>query len=164
LALVLPDTIKEEELIELVKKTKLKNQRTAFILGFYQCMRVSEVANLQKEDIDFNGGFIRIKQGKGSKDRDIPIMKETRRFLQNVPVGIGKRGLQKALKIASKKILNKDIHFHTLRHSGATHYLNVKKVDIRFIQALLGHAQLSTTQIYTHVNPQSLRDAFDGLD
>jgi len=56
-----------------------------------------------------------------------------------------------------------DIHIPHCRHSGATFYLNDKNVDIRHIQLLLGHSQLNTTQIYTHVSPKNLKDKFDGV-
>jgi len=159
----LPETISEDELRQLVKAVtnrNLKHHKAAFILGFYQCMRVSEVVALRQEDIDSTRGFIHIKQGKGSKDRDIPIMPESRPYLRHVPINCSMRALQYAFKRKAQKVLKKDLHFHTLRHSGATHYLNTKRVDIRYIQALLGHSRLDTTQIYTHVTPENLKQGF----
>lgn len=156
----LPDTITEQEFKEILKKTRLKNHKIAFVLGFYQCMRVSEIVKLKKENVDVNRGFIHIKQAKGSKDRDIPIMNETIRYLRYVPVGIGPRALQRAIRRVAKRSINKSIKFHTLRHSGATYYLNERKIDIRNIQGLLGHSRLDTTQLYTHISPESLKKAF----
>jgi len=146
--------------LEGVKKVKpnRKDIRLAFMLGFYECMRVSEVVKLKPTDIDKARGFIHIKQGKGNKDRDIPIMKPVERGLKHLPLKIGIRALQKQFKKYFP-----DYHFHTLRHSGATFYLNDKKIGLRQLQQLLGHSQISTTQIYTHINPGQLKEAFEGI-
>ena len=155
---VLPSTISENEFLEGIKKVKRPKLKLAFMLGFYECMRVSEIVNLMPENVSMDTGFIHIKQAKGNKDRDIPIMKPVKQGLRHLPIGLGVRSLEKWVKRYFP-----DIHFHTLRHSGATFYLNNKSIDIRYIQLLLGHSQLSTTQIYTHVNPQNLKDKFEGV-
>lgn len=152
---ILPKTISESEFLEGLKKVKNNKIKLAFMLGFYQCMRVSEVVKLQLDNVDKERGFIHIKQAKGEKDRDIPIMPPIRAGLNHLPVGIGIRWLQ---KLAQRYY---GVKFHTFRHSGATMYLNDKKVDIRQIQQLLGHSRLDTTQIYTHVSPIQLKEAFE---
>lgn len=206
----LPSTISENEFLEGLKKVKRPKLKLAFMLGFYQCMRVSEIVGLKEkvskccsakivkqntktekgkrmiylcsecnkeltvkdmkdgkewaikplmpENVNMNTGFIHVKKGKGNKDRDIPIMPPVKHGLRHLPIGLGVRSLEKWVKRYWP-----DIHYHTLRHSGATFYLNNKSIDIRYIQLLLGHSQLSTTQIYTHVNPQNLKDKFDGV-
>ena len=151
----LPKTISESEFLEGLKKVKNPKHKLAFMLGFYECMRVSEVVNLQPEHIDRARGFLHILAGKGNKDRDIPIMKPIEAGLKHIPIGIGSRALQKQIKNYWP-----ELHFHSLRHSGATMYLNDKKRDIRQIQQLLGHSRLDTTQIYTHISPTQLKDAF----
>lgn len=156
----IPKTISEQELKLILSLTKKLKLRTAFLLGFYQCLRVSEIINLNPEDVDREKGFLHIKQGKGKKDRDIPIMDKAKFHLRYLPIKISRQGLHKSIKTKAKKILKKDIYFHTLRHSGATYYLNEKHIDIRFIQDFLGHARLSSTQIYLHVNPNQLKEAF----
>lgn len=157
----LPETITEQELMEIIKVTKKKEHRLAYLLGFYECMRISEIVKLNKKDIDVGRGFIHILAGKGNKDRDIPIMPQVKHYLRYLPVNVGVRALEKSIKRHSKKAIDKDIHFHTLRHSGATFYHNEKKISIRDVQAFLGHSRLDTTQIYTHVTPQSLKKAFE---
>jgi len=159
----LPETIHEEELIQILQKTKNKNHKLAFLLGFYQAMRVSEVCNLKRENVDKKAHIIKIKQSKGAKDRNIVIVKPLKmgsqavlRALDKLPVTIGVRALQIAFKKKSLEVLGKDLHFHSLRHSGATWLLNKKEWNIRRVQQFLGHAKLQTTQIYTHVNPQDL--------
>ena len=157
----IPETITEDELLKLVKHTKKTQNKLAYMLGFYQCMRISEVINLTPKNIDKNRGYIHIKQGKDKKDRDVPIMLPVKNKLNYLPIKVGIRALQKSIKVISKQVLDKDIHFHTLRHSGATYYLNEKGIDIRYIQQLLGHSRLDTTQIYTHITPKNLKDKFD---
>jgi len=161
MSLKIPDTISEEDVKLLIEGASGNHIKVAIALGFYQGMRVSEVCSLQKEHIDMQSGFIHIKQAKGCKDRDIPIQDEVKFYLRYIPVDITRQALHKAIKILGKDILNKDIHFHTLRHSGASFYLNERGIDIRFIQSFLGHSRLSTTEIYTHVNPTQLKNAFE---
>ena len=157
---VLPKTIEEKEFLEILSKTKDKKLRLAFSLGFYNCLRVSEVKNLRSQDVDKERGFLHLKQAKGNKDRDVPIMAPVKKGLRYLPIDCSIRTLQRAIKKAGKDYIGKDIHFHTLRHSGATHYLNKGAVDIRHIQTLLGHSRLTTTEIYTHVTPNALKDVF----
>ena len=154
----IPDTITEQELLKILRATKQKHHKAAFILGFYECMRISEIINLRPEHIDRGRRIISIKQAKGKKDRNIPIAPQCTRALSQIPIKCGVRALEIAIKTYAKKILDKDIYFHTLRHSGATHYLNTKKWSTRQVQQLLGHSRVQTTEIYTHVTPQDLID------
>lgn len=156
--LKIPETITEEELIKILKIVKDNKRKLAFMLGFYQGMRVSEVVKLQPENIDYNRRLVMIKQAKGSKDRNIPIAPEVLKGLKYLPIDVGVRALEISFKKYCNKVLNKNLHFHSLRHSGATHYLNVKKWNLRQVQVFLGHARVSTTEIYTHVNPEELID------
>lgn len=159
----IPETITEEELIKILKAAKKERHMAAFMLGFYQALRVSEVVNLLPENIDKLQHLIKIKRAKGEKDRNIPIVKplllsEAQIFkaLNQLPIKIGCRALEIAFKKTAREVLNKDLHFHTLRHSGATWLLNKKKWDIRQVQQFLGHSKIQTTEIYTHVSPQDL--------
>jgi len=156
------ETLEEEEVVKIIQNTVKSHHKLAFMLGFYQCMRVSEVVKLQPENIDFNQRLIRIKQGKGSKDRNIPIMpsiaKHLKKHLNLLPLKCSIRALQIKFKENSKKFVGKDANFHMLRHSGATKLLNKDKWDLRYVQQFLGHSNVATTQIYTHVTPQNLID------
>ncbi|MAG02331.1 hypothetical protein CMI42_03260 [Candidatus Pacearchaeota archaeon] len=159
----IPETITEDELVKIISKTKRNNHKLAFLLGFYQAMRVSEVVNLKLENVDKKQHLIMIKQAKGKKDRHIPIIKPLQinqsgvlHALNKLPINCGERALEIAFKNKAKEVLNKDLHFHTLRHSGATWLLNKKRWDVRQVQRFLGHAKLQTTEIYCHVSPQDL--------
>lgn len=158
MAFVIPETITEEELIRILKAIEKPKLRLAFVLGFYACMRVSEVIKLREEHIDRGQRIIRIKSAKGQKDRNIPIPPQALRGLRELPINCTARLLQMRIKEYGKKVLKKDIHFHTLRHSGATYYLNKKKWSTRQVQQLLGHSRIVTTEIYTHVTPADLVD------
>ena len=152
----LPDTVTEQELKDLLSKTKKVHHRLAFALGFYECLRVSEVVKLTMEDVDKNTKLLHIRQGKGNKDRNIPIAPEVMRGLKHLPVGCGVRALQIKFKELSKEVLGKDLHFHCLRHSGITHYLVKKKWSSLEVQRMAGHSRITTTQIYAHVRPDDL--------
>lgn len=152
----IPFTITEAEFLDGLKAVKNPRHQLALRLGFYQCMRKSEVIKLRGEDVDLQRGYIHIKEAKGAKDRDVPIHPNVARWLKHLPVGIGDRGLLKMCRRYFPKL-----KFHGLRHSGATYMLNEKRVDIRMIQDYLGHENLSTTQIYTHITPQNLKKVLE---
>lgn len=149
----IPKTITEKEFMIGIKKVDNSKYRLSFLLGFYQCMRVSEVCSLKATNIDKDRGYIHILAAKGDKDRDIPIMPPLKYALRHLPINVSHRQLQREIKKYWP-----DLKFHSLRHSGATFYLNEKKLDVRVIQQLLGHSRLDTTMIYTHVTPRNLQD------
>ena len=155
----LPEIITEEELIEILKVTKSPQHHIAFALGFYEAMRVSEIVNLNRDNIDKQQRLLRIKKAKDSKDskdRNIPIAPQVFESLEHVPLTIGVRALQTAFKKCSQEALGKDLHFHQLRHSGISHYLVKKKWSPVDVQRFAGHSRISATKAYTHINPQDL--------
>ncbi|HEX9780564.1 MAG TPA: tyrosine recombinase XerC [bacterium] len=142
-------------------------------------IRVSELAGLSLEDLDEFSGTVVIR-GKGRKERLCPIggtaLRAIRRYLERRPSKLRKPYVlfvsQKDTRLTVRQIdrllmkyvrqadLDPSIHAHSLRHSFATHLLD-RGADLRSVQELLGHASLSTTQIYTHITPQRLRKVYD---
>ena len=152
--------------------------RDAAILElFYSSgLRISELLSLNVSDIDFLGETVRVT-GKGSKQRIVPIggpaLTAIQRYRTDAAVTSGPlfvsshrtRITQQAVDLLLKKYLKlSSIPFkispHKLRHSFATHLLDAG-ADLRSVQSLLGHASLSTTQIYTHVTKERLKEAYD---
>lgn len=165
------EIITEEELKKILDGTKSQKHRLAFALGFYECLRVSEVACLRPEHVNKELKLLLIKGSdiskgkkgaKRGKDRNIPIAPEVLKGLKFLPVGndkakdVGIRALQIAFNKASFKILGKRLNFHLLRHSGITHYLTKKKWNSLEVQRLAGHSKVSITEIYTHIRPEDL--------
>jgi integrase/recombinase XerD len=146
----------------------------------YACgLRVSELVNLSMEQIDLTQGVVRL-MGKGSKERLVPLGEEAADWLQRYiaqsrpelaagsgarPLFITRRGRAMTRQAfwyrlrhyAVKSGINKMLSPHTLRHAFATHLLN-HGADLRVVQMLLGHSDLSTTQIYTHVARERLKE------
>jgi len=145
-------------------------------------MRVSEIVSLNLDDVDTKEGYVRCF-GKGHKERVIPIYEQIARKLESYiretrlklvrnpaekalfvnPRGerLTRQGLWQNLKgYAEEAELDKEITPHTLRHSFATHMLS-GGADLRAVQELLGHANISTTQIYTHLTSEHVRRAYD---
>jgi len=112
----IPEVIQEEDIIKILNGAKNERDRLAYALGFYECMRVSEVVNLLPEHIDKGQKLLRIKQAKGKKDRNIPIAPEVMRGLKHIPIGVGIRALQVSFGKVTEKVLGRRINFHTLRH------------------------------------------------
>lgn len=163
----LPIAITKDEYEELVKKTNSPKHKLAFYLGFYSGLRVSEVVKLESRDIDLKEGKIFIRQGKGSKDRIAPLPKGFLKKYQDIlPLGLGKRALQKAFKVSAKAsgLLDRKptAHFHSLRHGFATRYLE-QGGNIQSLKVLMGHTNISTTDIYNQLNPKVALDSYKDL-
>jgi integrase len=155
--LKLTEILSEAEVLDIIKATKKINHALAYALAFYGCMRISEIVKLQPDDINWSLKLIHIKQAKGSKDRMIPIPPEAYKKLKtNLPIGIGARALEKSFKKIVMQVLKKDMHFHLLRHSGISYYLNKRGLNAFDVQRMAGHSRITTTQIYAHVNPEDL--------
>jgi len=176
----LPSVLTKDEVFRLMDK--MQNWKSKLMISLmYACgMRVSELVNLKIEDFNFDEKVGHIRQGKGKKDRifNIPALladdlikqvemqkKFNQIYLFSGPKGrLTSRNLQKIVVKAKENAgITKDVHCHTLRHSFATHLLE-NNVDIRKIQELLGHADLSTTQIYTHVSREELKKIKSPID
>lgn len=163
----LPIAITLEEYEALIDSTNSQKQKLAFYLGFNIGLRVSEVIKLEPRDIDIDQGKIFIRMAKGSKDRIVPLPKGfQKKYLALLPLGIGSRALQKAFKVAAKKsgLLERKptAHFHSLRHGFATRFLELGG-NIQFLKTLMGHTNISTTDIYNQLNPKVALDAYKEL-
>ncbi len=176
----LPTVLSKNEVQQLF--AQLFNKKSKLMLSLiYACgMRVSELVNLKVENLNFNENIGYLRQAKGRKDRVFNIPKKLfkqlfkqaefqksvgEEYLFTGPKGkLSTRNIQKIIqKAAILAGLSKEIHPHTLRHSFATHLLE-NGTDIRYIQTLLGHADLSTTQIYTHVSTEELKKIKSPID
>lgn len=145
-------------------------------------MRVSELTGLNAEHLNLEMGFVKCT-GKGSRERIIPVgeiaLRFTREYLFNARVKLRKNNWERALFLnrlgkrltrqgfwkilkgyACKSGIQKEITPHTLRHSFATHLLE-NGADLRVVQELLGHADVTTTQIYTHLSQRKLREVYE---
>ncbi len=164
----LPKSITSEEFVKLIDKTpkKDKQARVSFLLAYGSGLRLSEVTHLQKENIrsDIKPSMIEVKEGKGGKDRQVPLPKGWKDWMKNVlPIKKDKRSLQRNFKTASKKAhLNSHYSFHSLRHGFAVRLLE-NGVPMNHVQALLGHSNLSTTSIYTKARPLDAIKSYEDL-
>ena len=185
LGLYLPDTLSVEDVERITKNINLstdlgvRNQCMVEVL--YGCgLRVSELIELKISDINFKEGFLKV-EGKGQKVRYVPLAKYTshliKNYIENVRINnkinkkyeenlfLNSRGSSMSRvivfiiikELADKAGIRKNISPHTFRHSFATHMLQ-NGADLRFIQEMLGHSSITTTEIYTHLNTEELRD------
>ena len=180
----LPRALSEAEVEKLLQMPDLEQalefrDRTMLELLYACGLRVSELTNLQLVQLSMNQGVVRVF-GKGSKERLVPVGEEALRWMQRYLAGPrgellkglpsdvifpSRRGTQMTrqtfwyrIKIYAQRAgIKKHLSPHTLRHAFATHLLN-HGADLRVVQMLLGHSDLSTTQIYTHVAQQRMQE------
>lgn len=182
----LPDTLSVQEIDAIVKavefrtEEKLEHRDIAIIETLYGCgLRVSEAVNLQVSNIFFDVDFIKVV-GKGNKERLVPLgstaKKEIQNYIENIRIHfptvkgeedilfLNRRGKRLSRvyiflmikKYAEKAGIHKTISPHTFRHSFATHLIE-GGADLRAVQEMLGHASITTTEIYTHLDRDFLR-------
>jgi integrase/recombinase XerD len=161
MAIKLPKYITFDEAVKIIKNTDNLNHKVAFTLGFFCGLRISEVTNLKPEDVNLDTRELFISQSKNDKDRYVPIPKPVLPALKYLPITIGNRALQQAINTQSEKLIGRKIHFHTLRHSSATHYMNMG-IDLNYLQRFLGHSDIGTTTVYLHINPKRMREKILG--
>ncbi len=175
---ILPDILTVEELRRLINSTTNPKHKLIIKLLYGTGLRVSEIINLKKEDINFKEGLIKINLGKGGKDRFVRLPGSILEELKNYStIGSYKHLFesQRGGKLTSKTIqlilsnnakkaeINKRVYPHLLRHSFATHLLE-QGTDLRIIQKLLGHSSIKTTQIYTQISQASIKNIKSPLD
>ena len=179
----LPEVLSLEEIekiLNAIPENSFRGKRDRAIVELlYSCgLRVSELTGLKVKDIDMKNGFLKCF-GKGSKERIVPFGERAKDVLKKYLKEREKKGITSEYLFVSRKggrilrqfinaILNKyakkarirkKVHPHMLRHSFATHLLE-RGADLRSVQELLGHVDISTTQIYTHLTKERLREVY----
>ncbi|CDQ19426.1 tyrosine recombinase XerD subunit [Halobacillus karajensis] len=171
-----------DKLLNIHAKDPLSARNKAMFEMLYATgLRVTELVSLKVTDLHLTMGFVRCL-GKGSKERIIPLGDMAKEAIENyLQVGrealvkqkrteelfvnhhgnaLSRQGFWKILKAVAREMgVNKELTPHTLRHSFATHLLE-NGADLRAVQEMLGHADISTTQIYTHVSKTRLKDVY----
>jgi integrase/recombinase XerD len=179
----LPKFLTEDEINRLLAAPDISTEegirdRAVLEIMYATGLRVSELVNLKQTDVDLLAGLVRC-HGKGNKERRVPLGKSAIHWLQQyaaVKAGYGKQSSPNVflhrgrpftrqlawsmIKRHAERVGIKNVSPHTLRHSFATHLLQ-HGADSRSVQALLGHSDISTTQIYTHITDMHLRSAYD---
>ncbi len=177
-----PDVLNEEEVRRLFSVVHNVKHRTILMLTYASGLRVSEVVRLRLEDFDGQRGLIHIRGGKGKRDRYTVLAESSRGLLQaywkqsglgtngwlfpGAEVGrhLSERSIQTVIQQAAIRAgIKKHVGMHTLRHSFATHLLD-HGTDLRYIQELLGHQSVKTTEIYTHVTTRDIGRIQSPLD
>jgi integrase/recombinase XerD len=169
----LPVVLNREEIKALLASIQNSKHHLMLSLAYGAGLRVSEVVNLKVKDLDFTELLIHLKEAKGRKDRLTLIPEKMESDLRNLIAGksandyifaserggkLNERTPQAVFERALEKAkIKKDATFHSLRHSFATHLLE-NGVDIRYVQELLGHSNIRTTQIYTHITNPALKN------
>jgi len=178
----LPSVLSRQEVDSLLKALRHPSSRALVMLLYSGGLRVSEVVRLRMEDLDGDRGLLRVRSGKGKKDRYTLLSRraleavERHLLFQDRPGSpwlfpgerkerhLGTRSVQKMVSRARARAgIRKRVTPHTLRHSFATHLLEAG-TDLRYIQELLGHASSRTTEIYTHVSNRDLSRIRNPLD
>ena len=170
----LPKVLSVKEIELMIEYAKSIEEKSIIELLYSSGLRVSELVNLKVKDINLNSKYL-ICKGKGNKERLLPIGNKVKYaleclFTKNKPSEedylfskepgkpLGRQDIWRIIKRTSAPI-KKNVTPHTLRHSFATHLLE-NGADLRVVQELLGHADISTTQIYTHVSKKRLKEVY----
>lgn len=175
----LPVVLSREEIQHIIEQTKNPKHQTIISLAYAAGLRVSEVVKLRVRDIDLGELTVTVRQSKGRKDRLTVLSETIKPLLSTIIAGqpgdeyvfVSERGGRLAEATAQKVFyqclkkagIKKPATFHSLRHSFATHLLE-NGVDVRYVQELLGHQNIRTTQIYTHVTNPSLKNIKSPFD
>lgn len=176
----LPTVLTKQEMKDLLKATKKGRNRLLLQFVYSSGVRVGESVEMLLENVNFKERIAKVKSGKGDKDRIIILSKNwcklakkyvEKRKIKSPYLFSKKNGkpissdtVQRMVRRAAKKAgISKSVTPHVLRHSFATHLLEAGE-NIRKIQELLGHANLNTTQIYTHVSTEELKKVTSPLD
>jgi integrase/recombinase XerD len=170
----LPSFLNEEETHRLLSVVASDPKSSALLhLLCYGGLRVGELCRLESSDLDLENSLVRVRRGKGDKDRMVVVDETTvaalrvwldllRKETERPPTlfGVTARTVERLVKEEAKKAgIERKVTPHTLRHTLATTLLR-HGLDIRFIQKQLGHASVATTELYTHVDTEALQSAY----
>jgi integrase/recombinase XerD len=163
----LPVAINEDEFYKLIANTKKKEHKLAFLLGFGSGLRLSEITSLQPRNIRYNEKIISIEQGKGSKDRTVPLPKGFKEdYIKYLPLKMGNRALEIAFKRACSRAglleIKPTLHFHSLRHGFASQCV-ANGMPIHYVRTLMGHTNISTTNVYLEMNPKEALKSYEEM-
>jgi len=169
----LPIVLSRKEIKDIISNINNLKHKIIISLGYAAGLRVSEIINLRVKDVDLGQLMIHIKNAKGKKDRITIFPEKLKNNFKNMLAGksgndfvfesnrggkLTTTSLQKVFQNSLKRTrIKKQATFHSLRHSFATHLLE-NGVDVRYVQELLGHANIRTTQIYTKVTNPSIKN------
>lgn len=174
----LPEILTIEEIRKMIEATQNIKHKLIIKLLYGCGLRVSEIVSLKKQDLNFEEGLIHLRLAKGKKDRFVKMPESIKEELKNYSAlnaseifFVSTRGgkltkdtIQKIVQNAAKKTdIKKRVYPHLLRHSFATHLLE-QGTDLRIIQKLLGHSDIKTTQIYTHISQALIKNIKSPLD
>ncbi len=167
----LPTVLTKEEVEMLIKSAYCDKSRTIIRMLYSSGLRVSELTNLTPSNLDLKQNIGWVRKGKGSKDRMFKLAESIKDeldlsgkyvFSKNKPLSA--RNIQQIVKKAAFRAgINKKVTPHTMRHSFATHLLE-DGVNLLVIQQLLGHENLETTRIYTHISQEQIKNVKSPLD
>lgn len=171
----LPVVLSKREVRRMIEVTRNSKHRLLIQLMYGCGLRVSEAVKIKIRDLDLDRRILTVRKGKGNKDRQLPIPESlidslkdsiTRRkyLFEGRKNHIAQKTAHEIVKKSSRKAkITKKVSCHTLRHSFATHLLE-SGTNLRYIQKILGHSRLQTTQIYTKVSKSSLEKIKSPLD
>lgn len=160
-----------KKVLKYSKKRKpiIKQYMLAMLLGFEAGLRISEIVGWKDRvpklnKLNIEGNSIRIISGKGQKDRIVPRPKRmNQNAIKLLPLKVSRRALQSFVTELGRRVLDKEISFHTFRHGFGSHLASSGR-PLHEIQMLMGHSRLDTTGIYLHTNPkeaiEGARDVF----
>lgn len=162
---LLPQAISDEEFKKIINAfnndSRAKEAKIACLIAYESGLRIAEVKNLKKEDINLVAKSIFVRQGKFSKDRVVPLPLTWKNYMIDfIPIKKCIRALQSIFKAAVIRAgVNPKYHFHNLRHSFATHCLE-RGMPINQLQILMGHSSVGTTNVYIQANPQDALNTY----